>query len=90
MRYLGILLTLVIIAIAAVWMFRSYGLTNNSGEDVGSVRWYYSHDQDRKAKLDECNQNPQNQDSRDCRNATAAQTDIDIEKQQQQQQQSGE
>lgn len=86
MRYLGILLTLAIIAVAAVWMFRSFGMTNNSPQDTGSVDWYYAHAQERAAKLQWCNQNPQSQDSTDCRNATAAQTQADLEKAQQGQQ----
>ena len=86
MRYLGLLITVVIIALAAVYLLRSFGMTNNSGEDAGSVKWYYAHDQERTAKLQWCNQNPQSQDSPECRNATAAQTQVDIDKQQQQQQ----
>lgn len=80
MRYLGILLTLAIIAVATVWLFKSFGMTNNSADDVGSMPWYYAHQSERADKLQWCNQNPQQQDSTDCRNATAAQTQVDLEK----------
>lgn len=74
MRYAGILLTMLIIAIWAVWTFAHLGTS-----DSHDVDWWYSHPAERAERLKWCNENPQQQDTSDCTVPVAAQTRADIE-----------
>lgn len=74
MRYAGILLTLLIISIWAVWTFAHLGTS-----DSHDVDWWYGHPAERAERLKWCNENPQQQDSSDCTVPVAAQTRADIE-----------
>jgi len=76
MRALGMLLTLVIMCMVAVFIFRSTGLAPSG--DRGAD-WYYGHPTERADKLKWCSDNPQQQDSAECKAAVNAQTRVDIE-----------
>lgn len=76
MRGLGLLVTLAIICMLAVFMFRSVGLTPSGDHDAD---WYLSHPTERADKLKWCSDNPQQQDSAECKAAVNAQTRADIE-----------
>jgi len=76
MRALGLLLTLVIMCMAAVFIFRASGLAPSDGRGAD---WYYGHATERADKLKWCGDNPQQQDSAECKAAVAAQTRVDVE-----------
>jgi hypothetical protein len=80
MRYAGILLTLVIIAIWAVWTFAHIG----GSDPQDSVDWWYDHPTERAERLKWCNDNPQNQNSPTCTVPIAAQIRADTEASQKQ------
>lgn len=76
MRGLGMLVTLAIICMLAVFIFRATGLAPSGEHDAD---WYYAHATERADKLKWCGDNPQQQDSGECKAAVAAQTRIDVE-----------
>jgi hypothetical protein len=76
MRGLGMLVTLVIICMLAVFIFRASGLAPSNDHDAD---YYYSHQSERADKLKWCYENPQQQDSGECKAAVAAQTRVDVE-----------
>ena len=61
MRYAGILLTLLIIAIWAVFAFGHLG-----GTGTHTVDWWYAHPDERAKQLAWCNDHPQQQDGTEC------------------------
>lgn len=75
MRYAGILLTLAVIGIMAVWMFNRFFDTGGGK----TADWFYAHDEERRQQLAWCNEHPQQQDSADCTKALAAQMRFDSE-----------
>ena len=76
MRALGMLVTLVIVGMLAVFIFRATGLAPSGDHDAD---WYYSHSTERADKLKWCGDNAQQQDSAECKAALAAQTRVDVE-----------
>ena len=76
MRYVGMLLTLVIICVLAIIAFRSMGFAPSDAHDA---QWYYSHPAERASELQYCNEHPQEQNGGECMAAVSAQTRIDAE-----------
>jgi hypothetical protein len=77
MRYLGLLVTALIICVLAVIAFRSMGVA--PGGDQKNADWYYAHPTERADQLKWCNENPQQQNGEICQAAVAAQTRADLE-----------
>ncbi len=75
MRYGGILITLLIVAIWAAWTFVHMG-----GGDTHTVDWWYDHPEERAKQLAWCNDHPQQQDGTECTLPVAAQLRADTDK----------
>jgi hypothetical protein len=78
MRAIGLLLTVAIIAVLAVIIFRSTGMVNSN--ETHGVQWYIDHSTERRQQIDYCNQHAESSGSQECSAAIQAQAQVDASK----------